>query len=357
MSASSKRTNTPRLSIVMPFFNKKELVAEMIDSILANDFQEWELLAIDDGSTQETWNYLNHLYKDDRIKFIHRNREPKGAQTCRNTGLELAAGEFLVFFDSDDIITTSCLGERVRYIEGRNDLDFAVFPSGTVIDGKYDAYDNLFVYGYPIYTSDIIAYARRELPFIVWNNIYRTASLRNHHITWDEALKSMQDADFNVHNLLIGLRYEYAFNTPDYGYRIAYSKENISSKIISKEHQNSHLHSIRKIYNSFHIKYGNRYDFDLYLGILRLYNAFFTNGIDKHFSFEIARTIRSFSTFYGVLLLIHIYITLLLEKCTSTKKARQIPMFAFLLYDRSQQRKRAERIIQIRKEHAEYTTK
>ena len=98
------KSNTPKLSIVMPFYNPKEMVAEMLDSILANDYYDWELLAIDDGSTPETIGYLKHYEEDDRIQFVRRTSEPKGAQTCRNMGLHLARGEYIIFFDSDDYV-------------------------------------------------------------------------------------------------------------------------------------------------------------------------------------------------------------------------------------------------------------
>lgn len=88
---------SPTLSIVIPFFNKKVLTGKMIDSIIANKFTSWELLAIDDGSSQETLDYLKKYEVYDNIQIIHRNIEPKGAQTCRNIGLQKARGEYIVF--------------------------------------------------------------------------------------------------------------------------------------------------------------------------------------------------------------------------------------------------------------------
>ena len=94
-------STSPTLSIVIPFFNKKILTGKMIDSIIANKFTSWELLAIDDGSSQETLEYLKKYEVYDNIQIIHRNIEPKGAQTCRNIGLQKARGEYIVFFDSE----------------------------------------------------------------------------------------------------------------------------------------------------------------------------------------------------------------------------------------------------------------
>ena len=78
----------PVLSIVMPCFNHSELISEMIDSIIANDYNDWELLAIDDGSETNHLAVLNNYEaRDARIHVIKRDRLPKGAPTCRNIGL------------------------------------------------------------------------------------------------------------------------------------------------------------------------------------------------------------------------------------------------------------------------------
>ena len=127
----------PKVSLIMPFFNNKELVGEMINSILANTFEDWELLAIDDGSTEETLEYLSAYQKDSRIKFIKREDKPKGAQTCRNLGMDYAKGPYWIFVDSDDYLTPSCIGKRVEMIEKRQDLDFMVFPSAVYINDVF----------------------------------------------------------------------------------------------------------------------------------------------------------------------------------------------------------------------------
>ena len=75
----------------MPVFNRKNLVAIMLNSILANDFIDYEVLAIDDGSDEDTLTLLNEYQnKDNRIKLIQRTELPKGATKCRNIGIDKA---------------------------------------------------------------------------------------------------------------------------------------------------------------------------------------------------------------------------------------------------------------------------
>ena len=121
------------LSIVMPVFNHPNELKQMIDSILANSYSDWELLAVDDGSQAETLSVLREYeILDKRIRLIQRTELPKGAQTCRNIGLREARGKYIIFFDSDDYITPDCLETRVQSLSARKDLDFMVFPSGVV---------------------------------------------------------------------------------------------------------------------------------------------------------------------------------------------------------------------------------
>lgn len=320
----------PTLSIIMPFYNNKELVAEMIDSILANNFQDWELLAIDDGSSQDTLEYLSKYNTDKRIYIIKRTILPKGAQTCRNIGIELMKGKYVVFFDSDDYITKTCLGTRVERISNRTDVDFLVFPSATYSNNVFNPKAPEYIYGYNVYNDDVEAFARRELPFIVWNNIYKSESIKSHNLKWDTKLLSLQDADFNLQAILSGLKYGYELVPADYGYRINYNTTSISRKICSEEHINSHIYATDKFFSCLQQKFGHKYDNAIKQGLLCIYNRIFANGIEKDFALMMAKCVKRHNTLHGVCLMIQIYVTCMLEKVIPAKKARQITMFLYL---------------------------
>lgn len=322
---------SPTLSIVIPFFNKKILTGKMIDSIIANKFTSWELLAIDDGSSQETLEYLKKYEVYDNIQIIHRNIEPKGAQTCRNIGLQKARGEYIVFFDSDDYITPTCLGTRVSEITKRPDLDFMVFPSATLVDEDFNANAKEFIFGYKVYNDDIKAFARRELPFIVWSNIYRTASIRRNSLEWDTNLLSLQDADFNLRAILAGLKYDYCKTKADYGYRIFYCNDSVSKKICSSDHFNSHIYASENFFKYLRLHFGHKYDTAVFQGVLNLYNNIFTDGVDINYAKQMAECLKKYHKLYGTLLKIQITITEVLEHLLPKKRARQIPMVPYLL--------------------------
>ena len=242
----------------------------MIDSILANDFDSWELLLVDDGSEEDTLNALyDYSKRDDRISVIRRETLPKGPLTCRNIGFEKAVGEYVMFLDSDDFVMPSCLRNRTEALKNHPEFDFMVFPSRECRNGKIDFNSVTYAYGYPIHKDDVSAFAKRILPFVVWNNIYRADSLRRHGIVWDVELKSLEDADYNMQTILAGMKYGYADTEPDYAYRIFDSIQSLSNYIST--HQESSLHALDKFYSSIQSHYGGKYDRQLFKGLMSVY--------------------------------------------------------------------------------------
>ena len=107
----------PKSSVIVPVYNVKEFLEKCVDSILNQTERDFELLLIDDGSTDGSGALCDELAgKDDRIRVIH--QENRGLGGARNTGIEAAVGEWLLFLDSDDWIepetleTTLTAGEQ-----------------------------------------------------------------------------------------------------------------------------------------------------------------------------------------------------------------------------------------------------
>ncbi|MFW5700585.1 MAG: glycosyltransferase family 2 protein [Cyclobacteriaceae bacterium] len=121
----------PLVTIIIPVFNRPTLVAEAIDSVLTQTNPNWECIVVDDQSTDTTWEVLQeYAARDERIRVFKRDREPKGAPTCRNLGAELANGEYLIFLDSDDYLVRNCLENRLNILARYINYDFIVFPMG-----------------------------------------------------------------------------------------------------------------------------------------------------------------------------------------------------------------------------------
>lgn len=96
----------PVVSIIMATYNRAHLIGETLNSILKQSYSNWECLIIDDGSDDKTSEVIrNYLEKDQRLRYFERPvNYQKGLSGCRNFGLDLCAGEYIIFFDDDDIV-------------------------------------------------------------------------------------------------------------------------------------------------------------------------------------------------------------------------------------------------------------
>jgi glycosyltransferase involved in cell wall biosynthesis len=94
-----------KFSVIIPTFNRGEVLSRAVNSVLSQTFKDFELLIIDDGSTDQTEQYLNHvLAKDKRVKCLQAGAPggPLGVSIARNRAARVARGEYLAFLDSDD---------------------------------------------------------------------------------------------------------------------------------------------------------------------------------------------------------------------------------------------------------------
>lgn len=117
----------PIVSIIIPTYNRAHLIGETLDSIIAQTYTHWECIIVDDGSTDNTFEIL-HTYqkKDDRFLLFKRpNNRLKGANACRNIGIDKALGEYIVFFDSDDLMTPNHIETKLKGFKN-DSIDFVI---------------------------------------------------------------------------------------------------------------------------------------------------------------------------------------------------------------------------------------
>jgi glycosyltransferase involved in cell wall biosynthesis len=92
--------NKTKFSVIIPFYNREELASEVINSILSQDYDNYEIIIVDDGSEISLMNVLEQF--TNQIKIIR--QENKGPEEARNRGVEEAEGDYIVFLDSDDLL-------------------------------------------------------------------------------------------------------------------------------------------------------------------------------------------------------------------------------------------------------------
>ena len=238
--------NDVLVSIIIPVYNRKDLVYEMMKSIIAQTYKNWELLLIDDGSTDGIFEFCKEMaVSEPRIQVYARDKETKGAPVCRNIGLRLSRGKYIIFFDSDDLIPDFCLQQRVEYMEAHPTLDFSIFPA---IAFWKQIGDIKFYSGIKVTSHALRHLIDGLLPFLVVTNIYKASFLKEKAINWDERMRFFQDQDFNINCLLQGAVYEYATNARfDYYYRSIHGSNSISRRLGDPKNFDGHLYFISKL--------------------------------------------------------------------------------------------------------------
>jgi glycosyltransferase involved in cell wall biosynthesis len=137
----------PKVSVIMPCFNHARFLQESVQGIIRQTSSDWELIIVDDCSTDYSWEIMSGLArKDSRITVIRHERN-LGASRSRNDGMRAAMGEFLGFCDSDDVWEADKLAVQVRMLEENKECDVtycdAIFideggrPTGNRFSGEF----------------------------------------------------------------------------------------------------------------------------------------------------------------------------------------------------------------------------
>lgn len=124
--------NNAEISIIIPTYNREELLRRAINSVLMQSYGNWELIIIDDGSDDGTNKLVSSYLNDTRIKYYyHKN---KGVSSSRNTGIKNASTDYIIFLDSDDEFYP-CLIEEL-FANNFNNYDLTFWQLKKVIDNK-----------------------------------------------------------------------------------------------------------------------------------------------------------------------------------------------------------------------------
>lgn len=216
MTNSSDRVDEPLVSVIIPAFNRATLIGETLDSVIAQSYTHWECIIVDDGSTDNTIQVIEeYCVQDKRFTLYKRDREPKGAPTCRNIGLESSKGEYIIFLDSDDLLDEDCIKHRIKNIELNPDYDLWTYPMLLF----NDRIDDLNILSNIETDEDVLdRFLSRDQLWLMTGPIWKRTELIRIG-GFDEKLKSQQDLEIHARALAKGLRYKYFDRQPDTFYR------------------------------------------------------------------------------------------------------------------------------------------
>ena len=190
---------TPLVSIIIPTYNRAQLICFTLDSILNQTYTNWECIVVDDGSNDTTEKLLEtYCKKDNRFKYFKRpHNRPKGANACRNFGFELCKGEYINWFDSDDLMFPLKLSLQVeQLINGESEYVFTVCQT-LVYDEKTKK--NIGLRKERIISNDFFNdFITNDIKWLTQAPLIKKNFLIENKIFFDESLHQSQERDYFV---------------------------------------------------------------------------------------------------------------------------------------------------------------
>ncbi|TBN03593.1 glycosyltransferase family 2 protein [Hyunsoonleella flava] len=191
---------TQLISVIIPIYNRESIVKPTLEAILNQTYKDWECVIVDDGSTDETEKIiLDYCSKDKRIQFFKRPKHlKKGANSCRNYGFTVAKGEYINWFDSDDIMKPEFIETKVRSFNPEYDAvvhrnNYANYQLTAFRDSKFE-YENQ--------KSMFYNYAMELIELQTCCFMWRRSFLKG-KMLFDENIMRYQDNEFHIRMLAL----------------------------------------------------------------------------------------------------------------------------------------------------------
>lgn len=191
-----EKKNNILISIIIPVFNAEKYIERCLKSIEEQNYQEYEVIIIDDGSTDTSASICNTFHSKDN-RFTVFQIENQGVSNARNLGIEKAQGKYILFVDSDDWLKKNALETFSQKISLEDDL---------IISSYYDVIDTNYIP--KIFTTEEKRYRGEKIKEYVsndfmkistpWAKLYKTSIIKDHNLTFRKNIKYGEDLIFNM---------------------------------------------------------------------------------------------------------------------------------------------------------------
>lgn len=177
----------PKVSVILPVYNVGPYLDEALQSLTEQSFKDFEIIAVNDGSTDNSEKILQKYQTDNRLRYF--NQKNQGQSVARNLALKHATGDYIYFMDSDDVISPNALSVCLDYIE-RTKADFIFFDSDLLLEEKatpihYNYQRTKLVEEYTQYTGEYLLNLmldKRKHNCVVWLLFVRRDYLEKIHL-------------------------------------------------------------------------------------------------------------------------------------------------------------------------------
>lgn len=187
-----------KVSVIVPVYNAEEYIGATLDSIINQDFNSYEVIVIDDGSTDSSPQIINEKLTKSTVDYKIIRQENAGVSSARNRGIEESIGEYLVFIDADDYVTGNHLSELYN-----GETDFSMVQFIKKENDKLSA-----PHHFPVESMTCDEFIKKELrmemPFNFWQLMYKSSIINENNIRFNPDLIYGEDIDFALRALLWG---------------------------------------------------------------------------------------------------------------------------------------------------------
>ncbi|MBT4162865.1 MAG: glycosyltransferase family 2 protein [Gammaproteobacteria bacterium] len=222
------------ISIIIPVFNADHYLEACLNSVLSQDFKNIEIIAIDDGSTDESQKILTDVASRDP-RLIVLQQENAGPSVARNRGLDQAKGDYIFFLDADDTLAPGSLA-NLNAESSDADLIIGRFQKLDLDGNTISGFEPCSA-GQKS-TDDLVSLARaylvapnRHLTFAyAWGRLFKATLIKANHLRFDESMRSYEDVKFNF-EFLGHCRSVYVSDTPTYRFLVRTDHSSLTFEI------------------------------------------------------------------------------------------------------------------------------
>ena len=193
--------NSIKVSIIVPIYNCEKYLKTSIGDILAQTYKNIELILVNDGSTDDSYNICKEIAcQDSRVKIINKPKS-EGAGPARNDGIDASCGEYVMFLDCDDRIEPNMV-EKLLTAALENNCDVAICGYETYVEDVEKGENDIFSPEKKIYRDDEVKmlfaeYFPEGIVGYLWNKLYKADIIHKNNIRFPD-MRRLQDGVFNV---------------------------------------------------------------------------------------------------------------------------------------------------------------
>ncbi len=182
-----------RVTVIIPTYNRAGLIEETVHSVLAQSYADFEVLIVDDGSTDHTQAVVSAAFSEEpRVRY--HLQQNAGAQAARNKGTELASGEYVMYLDSDDLLHPEFLAKQMESFALDHQLDGSIAQTAWFMQKPGDG---PFVWNRVVLHDPLTSFLEQDVLWSTLGGVWRKEFIQKMG-GWRLEVKSSQDVDFHL---------------------------------------------------------------------------------------------------------------------------------------------------------------